>query len=273
MSPWPPEGEPSGKGTKPVTLPRPGHADLAGSLKYGHEDVRNALGARERAAHGGARCGRCRREGAAPRARDRGGRYGARSRWRERRSRRSARRPTRRRGIATRSVASSRCGRPACAPGLGSYAVARGSARRAAGRRADVDPGGQGRRGRRRVRARAAPRLRGARRDRAGSPPPLESGRRDRGRGLERRGRRGARRDEAAAHADEAARLGRPRHRRARPGARRAERRARGRGARGRGGGSRRLGARAGGEGEVRRRRDRRPRRGSRGLSRAHRAP
>ncbi|HXV03449.1 MAG TPA: chorismate synthase [Gaiellaceae bacterium] len=43
MSPWPPEGEPHGKGTKPVTLPRPGHADLAGTLKYGHEDVRNAL--------------------------------------------------------------------------------------------------------------------------------------------------------------------------------------------------------------------------------------
>src|SRR5436305_2781885 len=43
MSPWPPEGEPAGKGTKPVTLPRPGHADLAGVLKYGHEDVRNAL--------------------------------------------------------------------------------------------------------------------------------------------------------------------------------------------------------------------------------------
>ncbi len=43
MSPWPPEGEPSGKGTKPVTLPRPGHADLAGTLKYGHDDVRNAL--------------------------------------------------------------------------------------------------------------------------------------------------------------------------------------------------------------------------------------
>jgi chorismate synthase len=43
MSPWPPEGEPRGKGTKPVTLPRPGHADLAGVLKYGHEDVRNAL--------------------------------------------------------------------------------------------------------------------------------------------------------------------------------------------------------------------------------------
>jgi chorismate synthase len=43
MSPWPPEGDASGKGTKPVTLPRPGHADLAGVLKFGHDDVRNAL--------------------------------------------------------------------------------------------------------------------------------------------------------------------------------------------------------------------------------------
>jgi chorismate synthase len=43
MAPWPPEGEPSGKGTKAVTLPRPGHADLAGVLKYDHDDVRNAL--------------------------------------------------------------------------------------------------------------------------------------------------------------------------------------------------------------------------------------
>ncbi|HEY3921096.1 MAG TPA: chorismate synthase [Gaiellaceae bacterium] len=43
MNPWPPEGEPEGKGTKPVTLPRPGHADLAGVLKYDHDDVRNAL--------------------------------------------------------------------------------------------------------------------------------------------------------------------------------------------------------------------------------------
>ncbi|HYI74202.1 MAG TPA: chorismate synthase [Gaiellaceae bacterium] len=43
MSPWPPAGEPEGKGTKPVTLPRPGHADLAGALKFGHDDVRNAL--------------------------------------------------------------------------------------------------------------------------------------------------------------------------------------------------------------------------------------
>jgi chorismate synthase len=43
MNPWPPEGEPEGKGTKPVTLPRPGHADLAGVQKYGLDDVRNAL--------------------------------------------------------------------------------------------------------------------------------------------------------------------------------------------------------------------------------------
>jgi chorismate synthase len=43
MSPWPPEGEPAGKGVKPVTLPRPGHADLAGALKFGLADVRDAL--------------------------------------------------------------------------------------------------------------------------------------------------------------------------------------------------------------------------------------
>jgi chorismate synthase len=43
MSPWPPEGEPHGKGTKAVTLPRPGHADLAGVQKYDLDDVRNAL--------------------------------------------------------------------------------------------------------------------------------------------------------------------------------------------------------------------------------------
>jgi chorismate synthase len=43
MSPWQPEGESTGKGTKPVTLPRPGHADLAGTLKYGLADSRDAL--------------------------------------------------------------------------------------------------------------------------------------------------------------------------------------------------------------------------------------
>jgi len=54
MSPWPPDGEPTGKGTTPVTLPRPGHADLAGALKFGHDDARNALeraSARQTAVH------------------------------------------------------------------------------------------------------------------------------------------------------------------------------------------------------------------------------
>src|SRR3954465_4637324 len=43
MSPWPPDGEAEGKGSKPVTLPRPGHADLSGSLKHGLADARDAL--------------------------------------------------------------------------------------------------------------------------------------------------------------------------------------------------------------------------------------
>jgi chorismate synthase len=43
MSPWPPEGEATGKGKEAVTLPRPGHADLAGVMKYGLEDARDAL--------------------------------------------------------------------------------------------------------------------------------------------------------------------------------------------------------------------------------------
>jgi chorismate synthase len=43
MSPWPPDGEPTGKGSKPVTTPRPGHADLAGAMKFGLDDVRDAL--------------------------------------------------------------------------------------------------------------------------------------------------------------------------------------------------------------------------------------
>ena len=43
MSPWPPAGEAGGKGKDAVTLPRPGHADLAGAMKYGLADVRDAL--------------------------------------------------------------------------------------------------------------------------------------------------------------------------------------------------------------------------------------
>jgi chorismate synthase len=48
MSPWPLEAE-----VEESHLPRPGHADLAGALKYGHGDVRNVLeraSARETAA-------------------------------------------------------------------------------------------------------------------------------------------------------------------------------------------------------------------------------
>jgi len=43
MSPWPPGGEPAGKGKEPVKVPRPGHADLAGVMKYGLADARDAL--------------------------------------------------------------------------------------------------------------------------------------------------------------------------------------------------------------------------------------
>jgi chorismate synthase len=43
MSPWPPPGEPHGKGSQPVTVPRPGHADLPGALKFGLTDVRDAF--------------------------------------------------------------------------------------------------------------------------------------------------------------------------------------------------------------------------------------
>ena len=43
MNPWPPEGEAEGKGKEAVTLPRPGHADLAGVMKFGLEDARDAL--------------------------------------------------------------------------------------------------------------------------------------------------------------------------------------------------------------------------------------
>src|SRR5919112_344435 len=48
MNPWPVDGD-----VDEVHLPRPGHADLAGVMKYGHTDVRNVLeraSARETAA-------------------------------------------------------------------------------------------------------------------------------------------------------------------------------------------------------------------------------
>ena len=87
MNPWPVEAE-----VDEVHLPRPGHADLAGVLKYGHTDVRNVLeraSARETAARvaaGGAGEGvpaRARHDGAQSRTADRrGARARARATWR-----------------------------------------------------------------------------------------------------------------------------------------------------------------------------------------------
>jgi len=45
--------EPGGPKAKPVTTPRPGHADLSGALKFGFQDIRNVIeraSARETAA-------------------------------------------------------------------------------------------------------------------------------------------------------------------------------------------------------------------------------
>jgi len=96
MSPWPPEGEPEGKGTKPVTVPRPGHADLAGVLKYGLDDVRDAL---ERASA---------RHTAASVSRSAERSWGLMS---------SLHGSTKRGATVTRSAASSRCGPAACRRG------------------------------------------------------------------------------------------------------------------------------------------------------------
>src|SRR6516162_9357347 len=49
-----PPPEMTGQDRPKVTRPRPGHADLAGVVKYGHDDIRNVLeraSARETAAH------------------------------------------------------------------------------------------------------------------------------------------------------------------------------------------------------------------------------
>ena len=203
MSPWPPEGEPEGKGTKAVTLPRPGHADLAGVQKYGLDDVRDALeraSARHTAVHvaagavakallaeiGIAVAGTALPEaGADPATID------------------AAREDRDTLGGVVEVRARERAARARLVRAQG------GPARRAARRGADGHPGGEGRRDRRRLRARAAARLGGARRDRratSAASPRDEPRRRHRGRHVERRGDRRPRRDEAAADADEAAR-------------------------------------------------------------------
>ena len=126
MSPWPPEGEPEGKGTKPVTLPRPGHADLAGVQKYGLDDVRDALeraSARHTAVHvaAGAVAKALLREIGIDVAR----RGAARGRSGSRRRRRRAQGS----GHARRPRRGARDGVP---PGLGSLRAQGGPARRAA---------------------------------------------------------------------------------------------------------------------------------------------
>ena len=138
MSPWPVEAD-----IEEVHLPRPGHADLAGVLKFGHTDVRNVLeraSARETAARvavGRAREGvpaRARRERPQPRRahrrRDRAGRRARRARrtsraWTSRPCAASTRTRARRwsprsiaRGRRTRaSAACSRCAPTAFRPG------------------------------------------------------------------------------------------------------------------------------------------------------------
>ena len=272
MSPWPPEGEPAGKGTKPVTLPRPGHADLAGVLKFGHDDVRDALeraSARHTAVHVAA--------GAVAKALlrelgDRGrGRRRSRSAARAGR-RRSARPSTRRAPTATRSAASSRCARTGVPPGLGSYAT---KEERLDARLAAALMGIQAVKGVEVGDGFALARVRGsagARRDRARGAAARAS---NRAGGIEAGVTNGEELVVRAAmkplptlmrplrSVDLA--TGEPAR-----GARRAERRRRGRGARGRRRGGGRLGARPRRAGEVRRRLARRLRRRAPRLPGAH---
>ena len=264
MSPWPPEGEPSGKGTKPVTLPRPGHADLAGVLKYGHDDVRDAL---ERASARHTAVLRRRRRGREGAARASSG-----SRSQDRCSRSAASGDDWEAAIdAARADRDTLGGivevrAAGVLPGLGSYATSedRLDARLAGG--ADGDPGGEGR-SRSATASRspcsAAPQAHDeiARAGRAAAHEP-----RRRDRGAASRTARSSSSAPAMKPLPTLMRplaLRRPRDRRAGAGARRAQRRRGGRGARRRRRGGRRVGARARGAREVRRRRARRHARGA----------
>ena len=232
MNPWPPEGEPSGKGTKPVTLPRPGHADLAGVLKYGHEDVRNALeraSARHTAVFVAA--------GAVAKALlgelgitvegsvlEIGG---AREGWEAAIDAARADRDTLGGIVEVRATG--------VFPGLGSYATRED---RLDGRFAAALMSIQAVKGVEIGDGFELARVRGTSAHdeiEPGLGTPLEPRRRARGRRLERRGDRRPGGDEAAAHTDAPARFRRSRDRRGGAGARRAERRRCGRGAGGRG--------------------------------------
>ena len=199
-----------------MTLPRPGHADLAGRPEVRARRRPRRARARERAAHRGRSSPR------APSRRRCCGRSASRSRAavRRRRDGAASAASTRRAPTATRvgGVVEVRAdGRPA---GARLVRDEGGPARRAARGGADGHPGGQGRRDRRRLRARRAARLAGARRDlprrarlhretnRAGG---IEAGVSN---GEDDRRPRG---DEAAADADAAAAVGRPRDAASRP--------------------------------------------------------
>ena len=263
MNPWPPEGEPSGKGTKPVTLPRPGHADLAGVLKYGHDDVRDALeraSARHTAVYvaAGSVAKTLLSElgiGVAGSVLEIGG---EREGWEPAIDAARADRDTLGGVVEVRASG--------VFPGLGSYATRED---RLDARLAAALMGIQAVKGVEVGDGFALARERGSaahdeiepglsrRSNRAGG---IEAGISNGEEIVVRAG------DEAAADADAATRLRRPRHRRAGAGARRAQRCRSGRGARRRRRGGGRVGARAGGQGEVRRRR------AGRHASRAHRA-
>ena len=157
-------GRAVGKGNEAGDAAAAGHADLAGVLKYGHEDVRDALeraSARHTAVFVAA--------GAVAKAllRELGIEVagtvleigGEREGWEAAIDAARADRDTLGGIVEVRATG--------VFPGLGSYATPRGPARRAARRGADGHPGGEGGRGRRRLRARARSRLGGARRDRA----------------------------------------------------------------------------------------------------------
>ena len=215
---------------KPLTRPRPGHADLVGMQKYGHTDARPVLeraSARETAAQGRPRRG----GGQVPRA---GLRHPARVAHRVHRDRcgpdrRDVADPGRRRTPRRRPSARprGRCIRgdggrgrrgpqgrrhvgrgrrgarlwPSAGPGLPRPLGPQTG--RPPGRCPDEYPGHQGRRDRRRLRDGASPRLAGARRDRPRrrcDQQAHRSSRRHRGRHVDGRAAPGERRDEADQH-------------------------------------------------------------------------
>ena len=163
MSPWPPEGEPEGKGTKAVTLPRPGHADLAGVAEVRARRRPRRARARVRAPHRRPRRRRRGGEGAARGDRNRGRRARALPRAGADPAAVDAARKDK---DTLGGVVEVRARRRTAGPRV--VRAAGGPARRAARGCGHGHPGGEGRRDRRRLRARRAARLRGARRDRPG---------------------------------------------------------------------------------------------------------